>query len=281
MKKNPLVSVVTPFFNEEKYLDSCLFSIANQTYKNVQIIAVDDGSNDNSKRKVQSAKQQFKFKNLTILEQCHLGPGAARNLGATMAKGEILVFADADMHYDKNYIQKLIKPIVEGKTIGTFTKEEFIANPDNLWSYCWNINSNLPRERRLPTDYPDTENAFRAILKKEFVRVEGFDENEGYTDDSSLARKLKIKALSAKGAICYHFNPSTLFEVFYSARWIGRSKIFRPSFENFLRFSPLNSLRISFKYILQKAPLSIIPFKLVYDFGVFTGIFISSEKYYK
>lgn len=268
MKKIPLVSVVIPVYNEEKYLDACLSSLVKQSYSNNEIIIVDDGSTD------KSLEICRKYKAL-VLRQAHLGPGAARNLGASHAKGEIIVLVDADMKFHKDYLKNIIKPILEKKAIGTFTKEEYVANPDNIWSRCWSINSNLPPDRRLPIDCPDTENAFRAILKSYFLKGKGYEVNEGYADDSSLSKKIKQLAVSAPGAICFHFNPSSLSEVYYSSRWIGRSLLFKQNIITFLRYSPLNSIRIAIKYIKRGAPYSIIPFKLIYDLGMFTGIFFN------
>jgi len=274
MKKFPLVSVIIPVYNEEKYLFYCLNSLQNQTYKNFEIIIIDDGSTDKS---IEIAK---KF-NTVLVKQNHKGAGSARNNGAQHSKGEIIVLLDADMKYDEKYIEKIISPILDGAAVGTFNKEELVANSDNIWSRCWSINSGLPYNRRLPVDYPNTESVFRAILKKEFIKGKGYKVNEGYTDDSSLSKKLKIVAVNAPHAISYHYNPSTLLEVFLSARWIGRGKIYKPTIFNLLRFSFVNSIRVSCKYLLKEAPVAIVLFKLVYDAGVFVGIFFSNNKTYK
>jgi glycosyltransferase involved in cell wall biosynthesis len=104
--KNPLVSIIVAVFNEEKYLNRCLQSLKNQSYKDIEIIIVDDGSTDKSRNII----KQYNVKYLSI---SHSGPGVARNKGAQAAKGEILVFVDADMYYDKEYIKELVKPIVK------------------------------------------------------------------------------------------------------------------------------------------------------------------------
>ena len=274
MKKFPLVSVIIPVYNEELYISHCLHSLKNQTYKKIEIILIDDGSTDAS---VEIAKQF----DVTIIKQNHRGAGTARNKGVQYSKGEIIALLDADMKYDKKYIEKLIAPILEKSAVGTFNKEELVANANSIWSRCWSINSGLPYGRRLPIKYPNTENVFRAIQKSYFLKTKGFNEKEGYTDDSSLSKKLNVKSVNAVGAISYHYNPSSLFEVFFSARWIGRGKIYRPNIFNFLRFSPINSIRIGVAYLLRGAPVSILLFKLVYDAGVFTGIFFSNNKTYK
>lgn len=266
----PLVSVVVPVYNEEKCIEFCLSSLLNQSYKDTEIIVVDDGSTDGSVNIVQKY-------NVKLLQQKHKGPGAARNLGVKHAQGKVLVFADADMRYSGKYIENLVKPIFKKEAIGTFIKEELVANPGNVWSRCWSINNGLPPNRRLPEDYPETERVFRAIRKDYFDRVKGFNENEGYMDDQSLSKKLNLQSVNSKGAVSYHYNPSTLIEVFYQARWIGRGA-FKPNLKNFYIHSPAKSLYIGIRRVLSGAPISIIPFKLVYDFGILTGIFMSNGK---
>lgn len=272
MKNNPLVSIIIPAYNEERYIGLCLKSILSQLYPNFEVIFIDDGSKDKTRQIASN------FKGIKIFYQNHKGSGAARNLGARKAKGKILVFADADMTFDKNYISNLIKPILEGKTIGTFTKEEYIANTDNIWARCWNINTNLPINRHLPEDYPNEETSFRAILKDKFMSVGGFDGKGGYTDDQTVAQKLNRKAVLAPDAICYHFNPDTLIEVFYSARWIGRSPSFFRTVRNLFRYSFLNSLRLGIKKVIKGVDIRFILFKLVFDFGIFIGILTKGQK---
>jgi glycosyltransferase involved in cell wall biosynthesis len=71
---------------------------------------IDDGSVDATVAIVQS--YQCTFTHLTILHQEHGGPGKARNWGASIAQGDILVFVDADMMFDQYYLEELIKPII-------------------------------------------------------------------------------------------------------------------------------------------------------------------------
>src|SRR5690606_41627932 len=108
---------------------------------------------------------------VNLVQQKHLGPGEARNLGAKKAKGKILAFVDADMTFDQEFLEYLVKPIQEGKTNGTLGKEEYVSNWDNIWARCWNLNEGWMERRRHPIGYPDTQKVFRAILKEEFDRV--------------------------------------------------------------------------------------------------------------
>lgn len=269
--KKPLVSVIVPVFNEEKYLEFCLSSLKKQSWKKTELIVVDDGSTDGSIKIAQ------KYADL-VLQQNHQGPGAARNFGAKNSKGEILVFVDGDMKFHHRYIEYLIKPILEKNAIGTFHDKELVANYENIWARCWNINNNLNYRSRLPKKIPKSIGIYRAILRKFFEKVGGFDSSKGYKDDETIWDKLQINSMRAKKAICYHFNPSSIKEVFSSAKWIGKSGFYHKNFNNFLRFSFLNSFRVAFKKILfNKAPIEFLIFKIIYDFGLLWGIFFGKK----
>jgi glycosyltransferase involved in cell wall biosynthesis len=268
-----MVSVIIPYFNEASVLTDCIRSLSKQTYRSVEIIVIDDGSTDNSRAVIEKAAESIDVR-ILYLEQTHKGPAHARNLGASHAKGEILVFADADMNFDRGYIEYLIAPILEGKAKGTFTKEEFVANWDNIWSRCWNYNEGIATNRRVPDTYPDISPVFRAIRKNEFVRVGGFDPI-GFTDDWTLSRKLGYSAVVADNAICYHNNPSTLIEIYKQARWIGKNEFISGTLNkrliSLIRYNEVIQLirggLISLKY---KEPEFLI-FQAVY----YTGIYIS------
>lgn len=277
------VSVIIPTFNEEKVIDNCLQSLFKQTLKVLEIIVVDDGSTDHTVSKISKISRDAKFlhevhnlksqfSNLFLLEQKHKGPGAARNLGVSKAKGEILVFVDADMEFESDFLEKLIAPIQLGKTIGTFSKEEYLLNKDNVWALCWNRQRFGQSERMVPQNYPDTAPVFRAILKRKFVQAGGFDTQVGYTDDWSLSRKLKTQATAATGAKFYHRNPESLTEVWQQARWFGKNEFLTKNFVrriyNLARyFPPLALLRLN-------NPTCFV-FTLVYKSAVFTSVFLS------
>lgn len=265
-----LISIIIPAFNEEKTIGECLKSLKNQSYKQVEIIVVDDGSSDSTRNIVKG------FPDIKLLTQSHKGPGQARNLGASGAKGEILVFVDADMTFDKNFIKDLVKPILEGKTIGTFSKNEMVKNKDNIWSACWNINKNLPKNRMIARDCPDEAPVFRAILKSEFERVGGFETSGQYTDDWSLSRKLGKKSSVASGAIYYHANPDSVIEIWRQARWIGKNEFIAGSFLRKLRSLVFYSFPASFIIGLFKSIINFnfyfLLFKFIYDFAIFVSV---------
>lgn len=100
------VSVILPVYNAEKYIKKCIESILNQSYKNIEIIVVNDGSVDNSKNIIDEySKIDKRIKKFHIDNS---GPSFARNLGISSAEGEFIQFVDADDYIDKNMIKELI-----------------------------------------------------------------------------------------------------------------------------------------------------------------------------
>ena len=281
------VSVIIPTFNEERVIGNCLNSLGKQSFKDLEIIVVDDGSKDKTLQVL--SELRVMSDELRIIEQDHVGVGVARNLGAKSANGEILVFVDADMEFEPDFIEKLVDPIISGQVIGTFSKEEYVLNKDNVWSRCWNINRNLPPERMHPENYPDTQPVFRAILKKKFEEVRGFGAI-GYIDDHTLSDKLGVQAVVAPGAVFYHRNPDNLPEIYRQARWIGKSEFKRRKIkdENLMRLAtivryslPMSLLQGFYKSVSFMLPQFLI-FKLVYDLGVEVSLiksFFGEQKY--
>lgn len=268
------ISVIIPTYNEKKVLEKAIESLGEQTYADFEIIIVDDGSTDGTLEILENLSKTLK--DFSFYRQKHLGAGAARNLGASGATGEILVFVDADMTFDSDFLKYLVKPIVEDKDkpYGTFSAEEYVSNWENVWARCWNINEGWEEKRRHPKNYPDHQYVFRAILKSEFDRVGGFTPG-GYNDDWSLHEKLHYQAIIAPHAVFYHKNPSSLKEIFNHAKWIGKRK-YKAGFIGYLIALVRSSLPVSLIIGLYKGAKSkemrFLIFKVVYDFGIFIGV---------
>lgn len=268
----PLLSVVIPTYNEEKEIANCLQSIKEQSYKNTEVIIVDDGSTDSTLSVIK------KFRSSKILRQQHRGPGAARNLGAKKAKGEILIFVDADMTFHKDYLKNLVKPILKdktGKVIGTEESTQIARNLDNIWSRCQGKMMSDPKNK--------DRKIFRAIRRNKFLELGGFDSKYGYADDQTFWFKHKIKPVIAEKAICYHKNPETLKSVYKQSRWIGSSSMSPwlniPIANLFgisllVLLSPPAIIMISIRKSLKIKNFSIFPYMLVFmAFRYFGTIF--------
>lgn len=101
-------SIVVAAYNVENYIDDCLDSLIHLDYEEeyYEVIVVDDGSQDNTY--IRACKWKDKFKNLTVVTQQNNCQGAARNKGISMAKGDFLMFADADDWYSGRNILKIL-----------------------------------------------------------------------------------------------------------------------------------------------------------------------------
>lgn len=104
-----LISVIVPVYNVEQYLERCVKSILNQTYKNIEIILVDDGSPDGSPRLCDSIAK--KHSNVCVIHKPNGGLSSARNTGIDKAKGTYISFVDSDDYIEEGMIQRLYQLI--------------------------------------------------------------------------------------------------------------------------------------------------------------------------
>ncbi len=107
-----MISVIVPIYNVEKYLRKCLDSIVNQTYKNFEVIMVNDGSTDGSE---ELAKQYLIDNRFRLFNQSNQGQGAARNLGIDMSKGDFICFVDSDDYISTQYLENLWAALINNK----------------------------------------------------------------------------------------------------------------------------------------------------------------------
>jgi glycosyltransferase involved in cell wall biosynthesis len=99
----PLISVITPVYNSEKFLKSAIKSVINQTYKNWELIIINDNSNDDSHKIIKKYKsKKIKY----FVNPKTFGAGYSRNVGTRIAKGRYITFIDSDDIWHKNYLLK-------------------------------------------------------------------------------------------------------------------------------------------------------------------------------
>lgn len=121
------VSVVVPIYNVENYLEECLESVINQTYKNLEIICVEDCSTDNSRVLLENfAQKDSRIK--IIYHQTNRGLSAARNSGIDHSSGDYIYFIDSDDWIDDNYIENLVKAALDNNA-------EIVVNTNAISKY--------------------------------------------------------------------------------------------------------------------------------------------------
>ena len=116
MNSCPLISVIVPVYKVERYLDKCVRSIMVQTYKNLEIILVDDGSPDNCPKMCDDYAREDE--RIRVIHKKNEGVSSARNAGVRVAKGEYIGFVDSDDRIAPNMYELLIGGLVEHPDVG-------------------------------------------------------------------------------------------------------------------------------------------------------------------
>ncbi len=106
-----LVSIIVPVYNVESYLQNCLESLINQTYSNIEIILIDDGSVDASSKICDD--YSTKDNRIKVIHQSNQGVSRARNRGLSSAEGEFFSFVDGDDTVEQDYIELMLKKLIE------------------------------------------------------------------------------------------------------------------------------------------------------------------------
>ena len=129
-----LVSVIIPVYNTEKYIQETIESVLNQTYKTIEIIAVNDGSTDQSLEILEKLKNKALNK-IIIHNQKNQGQTKSRNNGVELANGKFLLFLDSDDKIDPTYIEKCVSLLNQKKTIDlVYTKTCFFDQKQGEWN---------------------------------------------------------------------------------------------------------------------------------------------------
>lgn len=108
--ESPKISIIVPVYNDEKYLEQCIESALQQTYQNIELILIDDGSTDQSFSICEHYRQQDQ--RVRLLHKANGGIGSSRNAGLAMASGEYVTFIDDDDWLPKNAIERLYNLLV-------------------------------------------------------------------------------------------------------------------------------------------------------------------------
>lgn len=239
--KKVSVSIVVPAFNEERAIGDCLTSIANQKYQSTEVILIDDFSTDKTGLLAVQIAKELKINLKVIKNKQHRERGYSRNLGAKTAKGQYLLFIDADMKLDKGVVSECIQIVSESPNVGAIIIPEE-SYGEGFWSNCRRL------EKRCYLG-DDRIEAARFINKKIFWEVGGWNSKMISGEDWDLTRRIRSsyeveriksfiyhneyhltlwKAMKKKyyyasvSGIYLEKNPITIFTVIFF--------IFRPSF---------------------------------------------------
>lgn len=195
-KDCPRVSVIIPLFNQKQYIGEAIDSVLNQTFSNIEIIVVNDGSTDHPDRNLRKYQNEIK-----VITQENRGLASARNTGINEAKGEYLQFLDADDFLHKDKLKLQLDFITDSRAVISYCE---IAQYDDInkkthLSYIGKLDDVFPNLYNLWFTYPLPIHSL--LFKREiFTRYGNFPEDLTAAEDRYF---LSILALN-KIKFCYY-----------------------------------------------------------------------------
>lgn len=207
MNDLPLISVVVPVYRVEQYLDRCLQSITGQTYQNLEIILVEDGSPDNSGAICDAWAE--KDNRIRVIHQKNSGGGAARNAALDIASGQLLAFVDSDDYIAPHMFRHLYDLMAEGADVAECDYLEIFDN-DAVFPEGNTAATEYSTEQAMVCHIRDTE--FRQLIWNKLYRMElaegvRFPVGTKIDDEYFTYRLLaNAKKLVRSNRICYAYR---------------------------------------------------------------------------
>lgn len=216
----PLVSIVIPALNEQRYIEGCLASLVALSIprESFEVLLVDNGSTD---RTVELAEAFRSLLDLTILRRAGVRISALRNYGASQARGDILVFLDADCLARSDWLPDHTTLVERLLHVGVLGASYDIPSNSTWVSRAWEqgqSNSAIAEVRYVPGG--------GMFLRREvFEALDGFDESLETNEDAELCRRVRAMGLpvvASRSAAVVHLGSSkTLGDFYRRQRWHG------------------------------------------------------------
>lgn len=217
---NEKVSVIIPAYNAEKYVKEALDSLKNQTYKNVEIVVIDDGSTDKTYEIVHNYASEYS--NLILVHQENGGVCAARNKGLDLATGDYIMFLDADDYFSQDAIETLYVDMKRNNAdlaVGRmFSDKEEIKTTDAI--EVWTGNQGLVRGLE---DHPTLYGCCNKLYKRSLVENIRFVEGRKVHEDGFFCFLALIKqptiTVRDKCTYIYRSNPESASHAPFSEKY--------------------------------------------------------------
>lgn len=237
-----MISVIVPVYNTSKYLRRCLDSIINQTYKDLEIIIVDDGSTDVSPSICDEYDK--KYNNVQVIHKDNAGLGYARNSGMKVMNGKYVMFVDSDDFLQENMIEQLYADLLKENAdtcIGGFTRfyessYKIIENPLSKRSfknaYVKDVLVKMLGKKYDGSDYIEMS-VWKVLFSTEIIRknkIEFPSEREYISEDIifdlQYYTKAQVVTVSSNCGYCYCDNADSLTMSYRSNRFNLQKKMY-------------------------------------------------------
>ena len=192
-----LISVIVPIYNVEKYLNKCIESIINQSYSNLEIILVDDGSKDNAS--IMCDSYLLKDNRIKVIHKENGGLSDARNVGIEKAKGKYIIFIDSDDWIDEKMIE-ILYDIIKKNNSDISICDYFLAYNEEIQTQKENIKViNLSNIEALKKIYDKDLDVCMIVAWNKLYKIDLFKDNIRYPygkihEDEFTTYKLLYKA---------------------------------------------------------------------------------------
>ncbi len=273
--KDVLISIIMPVYNAVKYIDITIKSILNQTYKNFELIIVDDGATDGTGEICREYSQ--KYDKVIYMHQNNVGVCAARNIGISLAKGKYIAFIDHDDEYKENYLEAMFK-IAEKHNLDmvkcSVRFEDQLANGKILTRYDRFVSSILSKEEIIE-NYNSLPSCYFAVwntlFKTEILQSNGcaFPENMKHGQEDYYFNVCIIPFVSNVGltehVLYKHYRrlSQSTSAKFYDERIDAISLYFRKECEILEQYLSDFKWKIQYAYMYSKKITSILTYCLI------------------
>ena len=196
--QSPLVTVIVPTFNRREWIGECLDSVLAQTYQNIEIIVVDDGSSDGTAEWI---KSQPSFSGIQLHVQPNQGASVARNNGIALAKGDLIAFIDSDDLLLPAHVETAVKKFEEEAELGLFCCDSMMidAHGHELFGgKTWHTALSEAKGVEVKSGFRKLEDVFAfsncfpgfTLRREVFEKLGGFDQSIFPADDYDLALRV-------------------------------------------------------------------------------------------
>jgi glycosyltransferase involved in cell wall biosynthesis len=227
------ISVIVPFYNAQETLQGCLSALARSATESTEIILVNNNSKDRSFTICEDFRQSHRHIRILLFEEATKGPSAARNAGASIARGDWLIFTDADCIPSRTWISDYLVHFSEARLgavagcIEPYPPSNLIQKAISLFTLPPITKETIYSESNLTEGFYPTANL--AVKKEIFDLIGGFNESLRYGEDHELCHKIyqagyRIKAIET--AKVQHIHRSTLSGLLNQAFGFGSSHPF-------------------------------------------------------
>ena len=226
MANNSLISVVIPVYNTEKYLDSCIESVLAQTYKNIEIILVDDGSADDCGTICD--KYASEYDRIVVIHQDNCGLSMARNNGSKIAKGNFISFIDSDDYVSSNYIEYLMSLQTKYNADVVTTTAKLFSSDKCFVDEIIQMDYSLSRDKALEMmcyRNPFGVSAWGKLYRRDLVLNNPYPEGKLHEDTATTYKIIGDSKVIAYGnqAVYYYYirNDSIMNSCLKQGEWYG------------------------------------------------------------